>query len=699
MRKISDIGGIFMRRIRLPRFGQKDQSAPRTLSRAADFITRNLQGSLAKKMIAFGIILVIIIIGALQYIALSFSKNTLIGITSSQAKMLAEQYAGSMEDWIEDVKASSLETASKRVMTTELEPLIMEQFRLLRQSHKEVSKVYLVDSNTGKSIFSLTGKNEIDFKQKQYMQQALSAKGPVFSDEEVELGTERSFIYLATPIGEKNEDTSRILIVGFQIDPLLNKTAEIPFMQNGHAFIVRPDGLVVAHKDPAQNNQLSLAENRDYADLLELVNTHQSQSLEYEADGVNSFAALAPIPSLGWSLVLTTASSEVYGALSGMGYTFALISIPIIVLAAWSIWWFAMRIRKSLLAIARDMEKIGSGHFDVRVEVKGRDELALVGQKMNEMATELRKLVAHVQGQANRLHTAAEELNLSAQQNTGAIHSITENISMISERVSQQTREVLAAATTVSEISQGVEQVAVAAEATTRATSSTFERAQDGMKLVKNVITTVRQATGEVERTAEQMHGLRERARQITSIVEMISSIASQTNLLALNAAIEAARAGDAGRGFSVVASEVRKLAEESSSFSERIASIAHSINDEAMDMSKHMDDIVAMVSSGLQSVETVGTAFQHIVADIQSAAEQSESMSAASEEMAAGNQVVTSSMQRLSAVSDEINQSLGGVVTTVDEQLHAIARISDNVEELKQLADELAENVRKFVI
>lgn len=688
-----------MRIFRLPRFRPKNLSAPQKLADVVGSLNKQLQGSMAKKMITFGIILVIVIIGALQYIALSFSKSTLIDITSNQAKMLAEQYAESMEDWIDDLKSSSLETAAKRVMTTDLEPLIMEQFRLLRQSHKEVSKIYLVDPGTGKSLYSLTGKNEIDFKQKQYVQNALSSGGPVFSDEEVVLGAERSFIYLATPIGEKNKDTSRLLVVGFQIDPIVKKAEEIPFMQNGYAYVVRKDGLVVAHKDSAQNNKLSLAENGDYTELLALVQNGTSQSLEYEADGVDSFAAVAPIASLGWALVLTTASSEVYGELNGMGITFGLISIPIIAVAAFSIWWFAQRIRKSLLAIAQDMEKIGSGRFDVQVQVKGKDEIAMVGHKMNEMAGELRKLVSLVQGQANRLNIAAEELNQSAQENTGSIHFITENISSISERVSQQTKEVLSAATTVSEISQGVEQVAIAAESTTRATSRTFERAQDGMKLVENVISTVRQANGEVERTAQQMHGLRERARQITSIVEMISSIASQTNLLALNAAIEAARAGEAGRGFSVVATEVRKLAEESSSFSERIASIAHSINDEAMDMSKHMDEIVAMVSTGLQSVETVGTAFQHIVSDIQSAAEQSESMSAASEEMAAGNQVVTSSMQRLSEVSDEINQSLSGVVATVDEQLQSIARISENVEELKKLADDLSENVSKFKI
>ncbi|QRG69842.1 methyl-accepting chemotaxis protein [Brevibacillus choshinensis] len=692
-----------MKKISVPRWKGKGSGSLSSyfqkLKSLTEKSTVQVKGSLATKMIVFGLILVLIIIGSLQYIALSFSKSTLINITSKQAKMLAEQHATNMNDWLNSIVASTEAAASKRVMATDLEPLVREQFTLLRQSHKEISKIYLIDTTTGKSIYSLTGKNEIDFKQKQYFQKAMSEGATVVSDEEIIEGINKSFLYIATPIGEGNKDTQRLFVVGFTIDQIVEKIHDIPFMQNGYAFVVRQDGLVVAHKDVEQNNKLILAGKKEYSDMLEMMKQDVSNSLLYTDNGKASFAAFAPMPTLHWHVVLSTGVDEVYGEVNSMGWYFVLISIPVIGISVWLIWWFAKRIRTSLFAIAQDMDRIGAGHFDVHVKVNGNDELAMVGRKMNEMAAELRKLIALVQGQANQLNIATDELTLFAEENKGAINVITDNISAIAQRVSTQTSEVQATAHTVSEISQGVEQVAIAAESTSVATTRTFERAQGGMQLVEDVIGTVRQASAEVERTAGQMHSLRERARQITSIVEMISSIASQTNLLALNAAIEAARAGDAGRGFSVVASEVRKLAEESSSFSERIASIAHSINDEAMDMSKHMDEIVAMVSGGLQSVESVGTAFQNIVADIQSAAEQSESMTATSEEMAAGNQVVTNSMQRLASMSDEISDSITGVVETVDEQLHSIARINENVEQLKKMADELTDNVSRFVI
>ncbi|GAA4709528.1 methyl-accepting chemotaxis protein [Brevibacillus fulvus] len=658
-----------------------------------------LRGSIAAKMIAFGIILVIVIIVSLQFIALSYSKQTLIEITSTQARMLAEQHSDEINEWAQEIVEATVQTAAKKVMTTDLEPLIMEQFQLLKQSNKDIYKIFLVDTQSGKMVYSLTGRTDDDFSKKAYFLRAMTTGAPVVSDEEILPNAEKGFVYIASPVGEKNADKSRLLVVAFTVEPLLAKMQEISFMKQGYAFLVKADGLVVAHKNPANNFKLQLAENSDYQEMMQLMKNEMSNSVLYNDNGQAAFAAFAPIPTLKWNVVLTTSTSEVYGEINNMGWYFLLFSIPIIVIAAGLIWWFAKRIRQALFGIAKDMERIGSGNFSVEVQVKGNDELALVGRTMNKMVAELRQLIATVQHQAKYLHSAADELNLYAQNNKDAISMITDNISKISERVERQTNEVQASVNTVSEISTGVEQVAVAAEATAVATSNTFERAQGGTQLVKEVIEKVRQVTHEVGNTAQQMHNLRDRAKEITSIVEMIKGIASQTNLLALNAAIEAARAGEAGRGFSVVASEVRKLAEQSSDFSGKIAGIAFSINEEAMTMSQHMDHIAGMVHTSLQSVETVGQSFQHIVTDIQSAAEQSEAMTATSEQMAAGNQVVTTSMQQLSRMSGEINDSIRDVVKTIDEQLSSIARINQRVEEVRELAENLTEQVERFSI
>ncbi len=655
------------------------------------------QGSIATKMIGFGIILILIVVVSLQLIAISYSKGTLVDITSTQANMLAEQHSADTEEWLQGVMESVQGAASKRVMTADIDTLIMEQFRLLKQSHREILRIYLLDGTSGAELYSMTGKNSLNFSEKAYFKKAKETAAPVFSDEEIVRGAEKSMLYIASPVGDKNNDTSRILIVGFSADRFLKEIEEISFMHEGYAFVVKQDTLVVAHKDPSKNNQLLLSEDTDYQEMLSLMAKKQSNSVLYEDNGTDAFAAFAPIPSVGWNIVLTTSVSEIYGQVNSMGWIMFLISIPIAAISALAIWWFARKIRTSLYAIAHDMERVGSGDLNVEVKVKGNDEIALVGSTLNQMVGELRSLISMVQGQANHLNTSADELNQISLGSREAVNVISDNIFTISEKIGIQGSEVQATTATVAEISQGVEQVAVAAESTSLATSRTFERSQHGLGMVEQVVVSIRAVTDEVENTAKRMHSLRDRAKEITSIVEMIRSIASQTNLLALNAAIEAARAGEAGRGFSVVASEVRKLAEDSSTFSERIAGIAHSINDEAMEMSTYMDGIVSKVTQGLTSVEAVGEAFGHIVSDIQSAAEQSEAMTATSEEMAAGNQVVSSAMERLSGMSDEINITIGGVVENVDIQLSSIARMTEHVEQLKRLSEELTESVKRF--
>lgn len=658
----------------------------------------SIGSSIAKKMIVLGILLIVVVIVSSQFIALSYSKSTLIKITSTQSKMLAEQHASTINTWITDIMGSTKEIASKRLMSTDVETLIKEQFHNLNQSHREVTKVFLVDGKSGKEIYSMTGNTHTDFSDKEYFKQARDTKQAVVSDVEITLNAEKSTLYVATPIGDTNDNTDRILIAGFSINKLVKEIPEFSFMEHGYAFVVNHDGLVMAHKDKEQNNKLDLKQNNAYSEMLQLMTAGQSNSVLYD-DGVDSFAAFAPIPSVNWFIILATPIDEVYGEVNGMGGAFILFSIPVIILASAIIWWFAKGIRVSLHQIAGDMQRIGSGDLNVEVQVSGRDEIALVANSMNEMVTELRKIISLVQGQATQLNVAADDLNVFAHGNKQAIDVISNNISSISERVQVQTSEVQNTAHTVAEISQGVEQVAIAAEHTSIATTRTFERAQNGRQLVEDVIHGVRSATKEVEATAYRMHTLRDRAKEITSIVEMIRAIASQTNLLALNAAIEAARAGDAGKGFSVVATEVRKLAEESSNFSEKIAQIARSINDESIEMSNNMDDVAKMVGDGLLSVESVGQNFQLILSDIQAAAEQGEAMTATAEEMAAGNQMVTSSMGRLAAMSDEINKSITGVVDTIDEQFASIARINESAENLKTLADDLSESVKRFQI
>lgn len=660
---------------------------------------RSVHGSIAKKMIAFGIILVLIVIGSVQLIAQSLSKQTLVNITSEQAIMLVEQHSTSFNDWLQELSDSIKMTAAKRVMGTDLDPLIIEQFRLLKQEYREIFKIHLVDGSNGNELYSLTAKSNLNFSNKKFFAETKNTKKMAISDEEIVKGADKSILYIAMPTGDFNDDTSRILVVGVSVQELIKKVESIPFMKNGYAFVVKPDGLVTAHKERKNTNTLNISENPSYKEMLDRMKAGKSDSLLYRVNGNTYFAAFSPIPLIGWNVVLTTSIQDVYGEIDQMTWIIALISIPIIAISALLIWWFAKKIRASLFAIANDMQKIGSGDFQVEVKVKGNDEIALVGRTMNKMVGELRNLISLVQAQAVQLNLASDELSKHANENKEAINEIVGNINFISDKVHTQTKDVQSAVTTVSEISTAIEQVAVAAESTTLATTRTFDRARDGKHLVDTVITNVRSAVQEVESTANRMHKLRERAREITSIVEMITAIASQTNLLALNAAIEAARAGEAGRGFSVVASEVRKLAEESNVFSEKIAEIARSINDEAMEMSTDMDEIVKMVSMGLTSVESVGASFENIVSDIQQTAEQSEAMSATSEEMAAGSQIVTSSMQRLSLAAEDINVTISGVAETIDEQLSSIALINENIKQLKQLADELNDSVKKFQI
>ncbi|WP_239209141.1 methyl-accepting chemotaxis protein [Brevibacillus laterosporus] len=655
--------------------------------------------SIATKMIIWGIIMVLLIFGTLETIVLSFSKNTLINITTKQSKMLTEQYTASVDEWINSIATQVKGSAAKNVMRTNIDTLVKDEFKLLRQSFPEIKKIHLVNGKTGIEEYSLTTMNFTNFNDKTFFKEAVSQKQTIISGEDIQPHVEKSYGYIATPVGPSNSDTSRILIVAFSMQKMLDRIAGVQFMENGYGYVLNENGLVVAHKNEEYTNNVEIGSDPAYKEIMQKVIDRSSTNVIYTDNGIESFASIAPLKTLPWSLVLSTSLSEIYGEVNSMGWIIFLVSIPVTVLAGAAIWWYANSMKRQLITVTTQMQRVGSGDFTTNIEVQGKDEIAQVGQALNQMVGELKDLITRVQSQAVVLNVASGELQKHSEANTVSLHQISGTLTGISERISMQNREVQSTVTTVSEISEGVEQVAISAEATSNATSKTLERAQVGMKQVQDVVEVVRGVTSEIGQNANRMHTLRQRSNEISEIVKMITGIASQTNLLALNAAIEAARAGEAGKGFSVVASEVRKLAEESSSFSEKIAAIAGSINYEAKEMTINMDDVVKQADVGLKSVEMVGQSFTHILQEIQAAAEQSESMTAISEEMAAGNQVVSSSMQNLSQRSGEIDQSLIEAVTTIEAQLKAISEINKNVQSMQELSNDLEAHVSKFQV
>ncbi|ROM09861.1 methyl-accepting chemotaxis protein, partial [Pseudomonas protegens] len=251
-------------------------------------------------------------------------------------------------------------------------------------------------------------------------------------------------------------------------------------------------------------------------------------------------------------------------------------------------------------------EAIAEGNLTQPITVDGRDEAGRLLQAMLTMQEKLRDTLQRISGSAGQLASAAEELN-----------SVTDESA---RGLTRQDNEIEQAATAVNEMTSAVEEVARNAVSTSEASQNATQSAGDGRDKVQETVSAIERMTGDVQDTASLIGELANESRDIGKVLDVIRGLADQTNLLALNAAIEAARAGEAGRGFAVVADEVRALAhrtQQSTSEIERMIGSIQSGTEQAVESMRNSteraDSTLNIARSAGQSLDTINSAINEI--------------------------------------------------------------------------------------
>jgi methyl-accepting chemotaxis protein len=283
---------------------------------------------------------------------------------------------------------------------------------------------------------------------------------------------------------------------------------------------------------------------------------------------------------------------------------------------------------------------MAQGDLSHRIDAHGQDEIAEVGRFFNVSADKLRELIAQLADTAQRVAGASEEISSSAtSQAQGA------------ESQKDETRQV---ATAMQEMSATVTQVAEHANKAADAARKAADTARQGGKIVEETLRKMRAIAGSVGQTARQVQDLGSRSDQIGEIIGVIDEIAGQTNLLALNAAIEAARAGEQGRGFAVVADEVRKLAERTSKATKEIAQMIKSIQGETKNAVLAMQEGTDQVEQGLVTTAQAGAALDEIIHMAEQVGEMVVHIATAAQQQSGATEEVSGNMEQISRISQD---------------------------------------------
>jgi len=309
--------------------------------------------------------------------------------------------------------------------------------------------------------------------------------------------------------------------------------------------------------------------------------------------------------------------------------------------------------------------QLANGNLAVEVVVSGRDETGQLMAAMKSMTDNLRTVINQISSTSSQVAAAANQL-----------HSTAEHIATGAEEVAAQAGTIATAGEEMSATSGDIAQnCQMAAEGAQRASQS----ARNGAEVVERTVAVMGQIAEKVQESAKTVESLGARSDQIGAIIGTIEDIADQTNLLALNAAIEAARAGEQGRGFAVVADEVRALAERTTRATKEIGEMIKAIQKETKGAVAIMEQGVQQVESGTVEAAKSGEALRDILAQVNDVAMQVNQIATAAEEQTATTSEISSNMQQITEV---VHQTSHGA----HESATAAAQLNGNAEELQRL-------------
>ncbi|MET3287778.1 methyl-accepting chemotaxis protein [Brevibacillus fluminis] len=331
--------------------------------------------------------------------------------------------------------------------------------------------------------------------------------------------------------------------------------------------------------------------------------------------------------------------------------------------------------------------------------IKNRDEIGELAKSFNLMKSNLRDLIGESSANAEHVAAAAEQLLASAEQSSKATEHIATTIQEVATGSERQVSSVEEGARVVEELSRGTEQIVESAETVSDAANRATEVAADGAEAIEQAIHQIHAISQTINQVAESVKGLGNRSQEIGQIVEVIAGIAAQTNLLALNAAIEAARAGEQGRGFAVVADEVRKLAEQSSRSAEQISVVIQSIQVETKAAVQSIQVGTTEMEGGIELVNAAGQSFSDIRASINQVAEQMEGVSAAAKQMSTFTMEVVGAIEHVASIAEQTASNTQNVSASAEEQLASMEEVAASSGALSQKAAELQELIARFKV
>jgi len=497
-----------------------------------------------------------------------------------------------------------------------------------------------------------------------------------------------------------NNEQVGIVAVDLFLDSLPSIMEQYKIGKTGYSILLAPDGKVIYHPneklimdEPLTNQQ------GDLGAVAKRMIAGETGLEKAEIDNEQYYIGYKPIASNSWSVATTVMQDEAFASLQGLTNQLMIYFIGAAIILVSITYFLLKHMLKNLSSMSDVIKRIAAGDLTHHLDFQSKDELGQVSNDMNGMLANLNGLVRIVMDNATQVAASSQQLNVSTDQTAHAAQIVANTIDSVSAGTLKQINNTKEAVETVSVMSETFQTVATESDIIAKNSEEAVHKAKNGEEAVVSAMTQMETIKETVNTAANIIEKLGERSNEIGLIVDTISEISNQTNLLALNASIEASRAGEHGKGFTVVANEVKKLAEQSKQAAGQIAELIKEIQTDTSLAVHSINNGTHEVRKGSDLVQSAGVTFNQITSIVSQVSLQMKDISSSIKKLSSGTDHIVMTIQEVDEIAHSLRENFENVAASVEEQTATLEEIASASQELSLMASELQEGVSTFKI
>jgi methyl-accepting chemotaxis protein len=672
------------------------------------------------------LILPIVIIGlvSLSFIIYLQVSSTLEKQTYESMQSKTEETADSINLWLKaklveiEIYASNPLARNMNADLSSLEEMNVNRFQqVLKLFPEENTMTVYAAGLDGKASVTAVDKNGklktsyVVVKDMEYYKRILSGEPGYMKDPQYSRAIQKVVIGPCAPV--KN-DGKVVGVIGssFSTDLITQMIGDLKFGEKGYGMLVAADGTYIEHpdknkigvKDSPNKSESSIVKmseepNKELQELCKKMLAEERGTFKLTLDGKAKIAFFHRIPLTKWSAVSIVDSEELLAPVNRLMYIMFGISLVLIILVSIMIYFASHRLTAPLQRLSQFADQLAAGDLTGNIEIASKDEVGHLAENLNNTVGHLRLIVSDINKESTRMNTISKDLAVACSETGRAAEEVAKTMQDIAQGTSSQAQDVQTVAQLTHSVADEGKTVNDKYTNMLNAAQKSQSVSSVGFNAVKQAVESMEKISKNNERNLKESNLLLAKSAEIGNIVEVITGIAGQTNLLALNAAIEAARAGEQGRGFAVVADEVRKLAEQSGNAAKQIAGLISGIQGQIAAITTSMNEGAREIATGVETANLAGNHFDDIEKAIGNILEVVEEVATATSHMTGEIGIMTQSIQNAAAVTEETSAATEEVSATAEEQTASMLEISQTSQDLAQLSERLYSLVAKFKV